>query len=1047
MQLIVRAEDMASVWKKAPTAIPVPQNGQTMSNNAGNPFNRKRMGDTLSNGKGGNRPLIPHHSCGSTNPLSTGINNEAARGNRTAAKTVFGGCQGPHRSENRVQESKLTQNNAALAHSAIIISDDEDIGEVIPRERQVISREQENKRPSPDPLDTLRSSSPSAHAPGNYAAEANRTAPDGPSTKILQARLKAQFSDISPSREDVDVDLSDGIESWTAEHEDQDTFRQRHITPGGRTEIPHGTVKLNVFHYETIGKNKPLSSNSSSRVSQMKSRVGSTVPTPSLGKFNNPTANSGLLDPIATASSGFIPKTVVTKKKSSLRKSQGTQSVALPLEAFAFSFLLYDHTDDGEGRNPPFWLLLDDNSSRLIIKKRLDVKRALLEFSLDRDFEYCTWTDVSDSDSTVVVRLQAGKAGYRTGNQAVVPHLKPGHKAPDSSITFKFLTQHANWKNGQSYETLVTMLKKYIKRTDSVRGVGARRCWEAALKEANDKLAEESRKKGPRKENEGSVSLGLSDDNSIEVTEKKQPEPRFTRRVSALASEPRVTRQSTRNSHSSPPLDLDELILVYPPTGTGAINITVGDLKRLDDGQYLNDTIIEFGLKLWLNDLREKQPDLAEQIYVFSSFFYKKLNIKNKEDGYRSVRKWTSKVDIFKKKYIIVPINENLHWYLAIIHNPEHMLQPPPPMESKQTRKRKRQSDTSEVPVPVPVAPAQEEEVVLNSCPPSPQRQLMNLDSEGDEEVEMLLKSTSNCSITDLEQQSGLDNRTEVDGTTKKTTLEDYQELMYPSDPFSDPLSGPLSDPPPSPQIPASIDNSQLDFVEEVKVNDIPMRTYDSMKGKERASSIDGEDDRMDETTDDAVVPEERPITYIYTFDSLGTRHPHVVTTLGKYLQMEAKDKKGLENTSLAKGKRALVPIQPNYCDCGLYVLHFARSFMADPDGSSHTILSRKEKEATPQRRQEDWSVSLEEFQSRQKLRTRIQEMSETWKKERAAKEEQKKEEAAQSGKTAVPVSVDDSDDDIVMEDVVVVDPTADQAKPGSKAATGGQSTAARLRG
>jgi hypothetical protein len=28
------------------------------------------------------------------------------------------------------------------------------------------------------------------------------------------------------------------------------------------------------------------------------------------------------------------------------------------------------------------------------------------------------------------------------------------------------------------------------------------------------------------------------------------------------------------------------------------------------------------------------------------------------EEGYLNVRKWTSKIDLFKKKYIIVPINE-----------------------------------------------------------------------------------------------------------------------------------------------------------------------------------------------------------------------------------------------------------------------------------------------------------------------------------------------------------------------------------------------------
>lgn len=32
--------------------------------------------------------------------------------------------------------------------------------------------------------------------------------------------------------------------------------------------------------------------------------------------------------------------------------------------------------------------------------------------------------------------------------------------------------------------------------------------------------------------------------------------------------------------------------------------------------------------RLWLNDLRETQPALAEDVHVFSSFFYKKLDTK-----------------------------------------------------------------------------------------------------------------------------------------------------------------------------------------------------------------------------------------------------------------------------------------------------------------------------------------------------------------------------------------------------------------------------------
>ncbi|KAJ7140225.1 hypothetical protein C8R43DRAFT_892836, partial [Mycena crocata] len=107
-----------------------------------------------------------------------------------------------------------------------------------------------------------------------------------------------------------------------------------------------------------------------------------------------------------------------------------------------------------------------------------------------------------------------------------------------------------------------------------------------------------------------------------------------------------------------PSTDPDEVILVYPPNQKGAVNITNGDVTRLKPGEFLNDTLIEFGLKLWLYGLEREKPELAKEIHIFSSFFYKKLNKKNPQEGYESVRKWTSKFDLFQKKYIIIPINE-----------------------------------------------------------------------------------------------------------------------------------------------------------------------------------------------------------------------------------------------------------------------------------------------------------------------------------------------------------------------------------------------------
>jgi len=58
--------------------------------------------------------------------------------------------------------------------------------------------------------------------------------------------------------------------------------------------------------------------------------------------------------------------------------------------------------------------------------------------------------------------------------------------------------------------------------------------------------------------------------------------------------------------------------------------------------------------------------------------------------------------------------------------------------------------------------------------------------------------------------------------------------------------------------------------------------------------------------------------TYIFTLDSLGTRHPRAITKLATYLKLEARDKKGILNASLAQGKTAFV--------CSLSDTHFKQA-------------------------------------------------------------------------------------------------------------------------
>ncbi|XP_055887653.1 uncharacterized protein LOC106080000 isoform X4 [Biomphalaria glabrata] len=155
-----------------------------------------------------------------------------------------------------------------------------------------------------------------------------------------------------------------------------------------------------------------------------------------------------------------------------------------------------------------------------------------------------------------------------------------------------------------------------------------------------------------------------------------------------LARAPLSPSDSTDNepdsTSSSPPetrhfLGTNARLLQYPPPPLRGIPITTEDLYCLTEGEFLNDVIIDFYLQyLYLERL---SPANRQRTHIFSSFFYKRLTQrdrhveKSEEDAKKSlperrharVKKWTKTVDLFSKDFIIVPINEHSHWYLAVI--------------------------------------------------------------------------------------------------------------------------------------------------------------------------------------------------------------------------------------------------------------------------------------------------------------------------------------------------------------------------------------------
>eukprot|EP00158_Paraphelidium_tribonemae_P007875 Partr_v1_DN28385_c2_g1_i1_m79688 putative SUMO1 sentrin specific peptidase len=238
---------------------------------------------------------------------------------------------------------------------------------------------------------------------------------------------------------------------------------------------------------------------------------------------------------------------------------------------------------------------------------------------------------------------------------------------------------------------------------------------------------------------------------------------------------PPPTRVRTRRSAR----EEEHMLFMYPFSGINAVTLTNHDTYRLDEGEFLNDSIIDFYLRYLMD--RRISADVSERSYIYSSFFYKKLTSRKDMEAYDRVKKWTLKVDIFAKDFLLIPINEHAHWYLAIVLNPGNLL----------------------------VVPSEK---------------------------------TDNVVVID----------------------------------------------------------------------------------------------------DDGETAEEEPkCTYIVICDSLGQARQHAIKVIKNYLTCEAQARKHITHTPLIKGMKGKLPVQPNHCDCGVYLLQYSEMFLNLPDNVGKQLVAR----------------------------------------------------------------------------------------------------------
>ena len=125
---------------------------------------------------------------------------------------------------------------------------------------------------------------------------------------------------------------------------------------------------------------------------------------------------------------------------------------------------------------------------------------------------------------------------------------------------------------------------------------------------------------------------------------------------------------------------LFEVELKYVFSDNKVFTITYSDFKTLYDNDWINDSLIDFFIKYEMDKaIYQKHLFKQTDIYAFNSFFFTKLmsgdEFNDEIDYYGNIKRWLNKLDLMSYPNIIIPINENLHWYCCVIKGLPQLLE------------------------------------------------------------------------------------------------------------------------------------------------------------------------------------------------------------------------------------------------------------------------------------------------------------------------------------------------------------------------------------
>ena len=409
--------------------------------------------------------------------------------------------------------------------------------------------------------------------------------------------------------------------------------------------------------------------------------------------------------------------------------------------------------------------------------------------------------------------------------------------------------------------------------------------------------------------------------------------------------------------------------LTYPKMGKKKTTVEWSDLERLDEGEFLNDNLISFYLRFLEQNLEERRPDLAKRVYFFNTFFYATLtNVEKRKQwiNYEGVQKWTRSVDLFTYDYIVVPINEASHWYLAIICNLPAL------------------NRDLAIPEDDPISPIVGDPATKPTFESSPLPTSSPIDKaaeghsktwiEGSEETHEKEARSSFAEMSlenDIQQSTATAEARKEDTDINGAGMDAIESTADDLEMLDTQIEGIIAV---SITLNVADDHQAKPEVEQVEVAD------DTIKGldQNQKASVASKKRKRKSIPPVMAIDPSKPV--IITFDSLGTSRFATVRALKHYLHEEGKAKRGgMEwDDKQIKGITAKqIPQQDNFSDCGLFLLGYVEKLLEDdPKDFIAKIITRGYDEKT------DWP-RLIPSDMRSSIRDQVQKLHETQQDER----------------------------------------------------------------